>query len=69
MEVVGTKGDVVDASAVDWSDEKAVNSVRIRQTPGPENALGLVKFIFPNNFSVYLHDTRPTGCSRSHAAP
>jgi len=57
MEVVGTKGDVVDASAVDWSDEKELNSVRIRQAPGPENALGLVKFIFPNNFSVYLHDT------------
>ena len=57
MEVVGTKGDVVDASAVDWSDEKAVSAVRIRQAPGPENALGLVKFIFPNNFNVYLHDT------------
>jgi murein L,D-transpeptidase YcbB/YkuD len=57
MEVVGTSGDVVDAAAVDWSDEKSVNAVRIRQAPGPENALGLVKFIFPNNFSVYLHDT------------
>jgi murein L,D-transpeptidase YcbB/YkuD len=57
MEVVGTSGDVVDAAAVDWSDEKSVSAVRIRQTPGPENALGLVKFIFPNNFSVYLHDT------------
>ena len=57
MEVVGTKGDLVDAGAVDWSDEKAVSAVRIRQAPGPENALGLVKFIFPNNFNVYLHDT------------
>jgi murein L,D-transpeptidase YcbB/YkuD len=57
MEVVGTGGDVVDASDVDWSDEKEVKSVRIRQAPGPENALGLVKFIFPNNFNVYLHDT------------
>jgi murein L,D-transpeptidase YcbB/YkuD len=57
MEVVGTGGDVVDASGIDWSDEKAVGAVRIRQAPGPENALGLVKFIFPNNFNVYLHDT------------
>jgi murein L,D-transpeptidase YcbB/YkuD len=57
MEVVGTSGDVVDASAIDWSDEQAVSAVRLRQMPGPENALGLVKFIFPNNFSVYLHDT------------
>ena len=61
MEVVGTRGDVVDASAVDWSDEDAVKAVRIRQAPGPENALGLVKFIFPNNFSVYLHDTPTDG--------
>jgi murein L,D-transpeptidase YcbB/YkuD len=57
MEVVGTSGDIVDASAVDWSDEQAVSAVRLRQAPGPENALGLVKFIFPNNFNVYLHDT------------
>jgi murein L,D-transpeptidase YcbB/YkuD len=57
MEVVGTTGEVLDASAVDWSDEDAVKAVRIRQAPGPENALGLVKFIFPNNFNVYLHDT------------
>jgi murein L,D-transpeptidase YcbB/YkuD len=57
MEVVGTSGDVVDAAEIDWSDEDEVKAVRIRQTPGPENALGLVKFIFPNNFSVYLHDT------------
>jgi murein L,D-transpeptidase YcbB/YkuD len=57
MEVVGTKGDVIDAAAVDWSDEAEVRTVRLRQAPGPENALGLVKFIFPNNFNVYLHDT------------
>lgn len=29
----------------------------IRQKPGPTNALGLVKFLFPNNFNIYLHDT------------
>lgn len=33
------------------------SSLRLRQRPGPDNALGLVKFIFPNNFSIYLHDT------------
>ena len=31
--------------------------VRVRQTPGPHNALGLVKFIMPNDYQVYLHDT------------
>jgi murein L,D-transpeptidase YcbB/YkuD len=30
---------------------------RIRQKPGEENSLGLVKFLFPNDFNIYLHDT------------
>ena len=34
--------------------------MRIRQRPGSGNALGGVKFIFPNNFDVYLHDTNAT---------
>src|SRR5205823_6159176 len=29
----------------------------VRQRPGPKNALGFVKFIFPNDFNIYLHDT------------
>ncbi len=29
----------------------------IRQKPGPTNSLGLVKFLFPNNYNIYLHDT------------
>ena len=32
----------------------------IRQKPGPKNALGLVKFLFPNSFNIYMHDT-PNG--------
>lgn len=37
-----------------WSD----NGVRrIRQRPGEKNSLGLVKFLFPNSFNIYLHDT------------
>jgi murein L,D-transpeptidase YcbB/YkuD len=31
--------------------------LRVRQTPGPQNALGLVKFEFPNEYDVYMHDT------------
>jgi murein L,D-transpeptidase YcbB/YkuD len=30
---------------------------RVRQEPGPDNALGRVKFMFPNDYAVYLHDT------------
>jgi murein L,D-transpeptidase YcbB/YkuD len=58
IEVVGTSGDdTVDASSIDWSDDGATRGLRFRQRPGDENALGLVKFIFPNHFNVYLHDT------------
>ena len=37
-----------------WSDKGVT---RIRQKPGEKNSLGLVKFLFPNNFNIYLHDT------------
>ena len=33
------------------------NSMRIRQPPGPDNALGMVKFQFPNRYDIYMHDT------------
>ena len=32
-------------------------ATRIRQQPGPKNSLGFVKFLFPNDFNIYLHDT------------
>jgi murein L,D-transpeptidase YcbB/YkuD len=57
IQVVGTSGDVVDAEGVDWFDDSAVARLHFRQEPGPKNALGLVKFIFPNEFDVYMHDT------------
>ncbi len=58
IEVVGTSGDAeVDPASVDWDDESATKGLRFRQRPGADNALGLVKFIFPNHFNVYLHDT------------
>ncbi len=33
------------------------NGGAVRQKPGPSNSLGLVKFLFPNNYNIYLHDT------------
>jgi murein L,D-transpeptidase YcbB/YkuD len=53
----GRDAEPLDPAEIDWDDESEVKGVRFRQMPGPENALGLVKFIFPNNFAVYLHDT------------
>ena len=35
----------------------AEGKLRLRQRPGDDNALGLIKFVMPNDFSVYLHDT------------
>lgn len=33
------------------------NGSSVRQKPGPRNSLGLVKFLFPNSYNIYLHDT------------
>jgi L,D-transpeptidase YcbB len=54
MEVVDNSGKAVDASSIDLSNAGAY---RFRQRPGSANSLGLVKFMFPNQFNVYLHDT------------
>ncbi|PLW75257.1 L,D-transpeptidase family protein [Cohaesibacter celericrescens] len=47
---------VVDPSLLDW-DKVDAKQVRLRQPPGTRNALGNIKFIFPNQHAVYLHDT------------
>jgi hypothetical protein len=48
----------VDQEIIDWSTVTATTfNYKLRQDPGPQNALGRVKFIFPNNFSIYIHDT------------
>lgn len=44
----------------DWNISKA-KSYRYVQSPGVTNSLGLVKFMFPNRFTVYLHDTNTRG--------
>ena len=72
----------IDPSTIDW---KAVEAgqvrVRVRQNPGPANAMGQMKFMFPNNEGVYLHDTpnkellagevrmHSAGCVRLEDAP
>ena len=48
----------VDPRSIDWSSVSARNfPYQLRQDPGPQNALGRVKFMFPNPYHVYLHDT------------
>ncbi|MFH1313858.1 MAG: L,D-transpeptidase family protein [Candidatus Eisenbacteria bacterium] len=48
----------IDPNSVDWPKVTAKDfKYRFRQEPGPVNALGRVKFMFPNKFDVYLHDT------------
>jgi len=49
-------GKVINASAIDWTQAN-INNFHIRQKPGAGNALGQVKFLFPNEHDVYLHDT------------
>lgn len=48
----------IDPSIIDWNNVTAANlTYRFKQDPGPQNALGRIKFMFPNQFDVYLHDT------------
>lgn len=55
------RGDGDDAAIVPATpealDQVARGTLRIRQRPGPDNSLGLIKFDFPNPFTVYMHGT------------
>lgn len=52
----------VDPSQIDWNAVNADNfNYRIVQRPGTDNALGTIKFMFPNGEDVYLHDTNDHG--------
>ena len=67
----------VDPKTVDWGSLKGFPYI-VRQPPGPDNALGQVKFMFPNPHHVFLHDTNhrelfdrtartfSSGCIRLH---
>ena len=58
FEVLDRAGNRVDPAAIDWTRYSTSDfPFRLRQRPGPDNALGEVKFMFPNRHNVYLHDT------------
>jgi len=53
---------IVDPATVNWEEVEVKKfNYRFRQDPGPLNALGQIKFMFPNRFNVYLHDTPTRG--------
>jgi murein L,D-transpeptidase YcbB/YkuD len=57
IRVIDRNGSLIDPATVDWNQYSKGVPYTLRQDPGPNNALGTVKFIFPNKHFVFLHDT------------
>ena len=58
ISILDRSGKVVSADSINWSQVKTGDfPYRLRQEPGMHNSLGLIKFMFPNPYSVYIHDT------------
>jgi murein L,D-transpeptidase YcbB/YkuD len=62
MKLLRHDGSELAYSDIDWSTISKDNfPYTVRQNPGPGNALGRVKFMFPNTYDVYIHDTPSKG--------
>lgn len=62
MQILRNDGTEVDYHDIDWPSVTVRNfRFMVRQSPGPDNALGKVKFMFPNQYNVYIHDTPSRG--------
>ncbi|MEI3801603.1 MULTISPECIES: L,D-transpeptidase family protein [unclassified Chitinophaga] len=58
MEIVGASGKVIAPGSINFARYSGANFPYIvRQKPGGKNSLGKVKFLFPNEYNIYLHDT------------
>ena len=57
---VNYNGKRVDPSSIDWNRVN-MGAISFTQAPGPDNVLGKVKFIYPNPYTVYMHDTIKQG--------
>jgi murein L,D-transpeptidase YcbB/YkuD len=57
-EVVNAKGEV---QKIDLAERVEHGGLMVREKPGPKNSLGLVKFMFPNQYDIYLHSTPSPG--------
>ena len=60
LDGTGPDAKEIDPSGIDWGDTTEERHLAVRQDAGEGNALGAIKFLFPNSFDVYLHDT-PAG--------
>ncbi len=56
-EVTNVRGRRISSSRVDWWSVGADFPFNVRQPPGPRNALGRLKIMFPNKHAIYMHDT------------
>jgi murein L,D-transpeptidase YcbB/YkuD len=66
--LIDRKGKIIDPYALDWSKLGKSNfPYFIRQKQGDNNALGILKFNFANNYAVYLHDTNARGLFQREA--
>ena len=62
MKLLRNDGSELTYNDIDWSTISKTNfPFRVRQNPGPGNSLGRVKFMFPNAYDVYIHDTPSKG--------
>ena len=62
LRVLDAQGREHDPASIDWSRYRSGHiPYTLRQDPGPSNALGRVKLMFPNPYQVYLHDTPSQG--------
>jgi len=58
IDVIDDQGNIINQDTINWSQyPKQRFPYMLRQDPGPQNALGQIKFMFPNEHLVYLHDT------------
>lgn len=59
FQLLNGSGEIVAAEAIspDILQQLGAGQLEVRQKPGPENSLGLIKFVFPNYFDVYMHGT------------
>jgi len=58
MKLYNAAGKIVNPYAVNWGSVSAKNfPYAIKQMPGADNALGYIKYMFPNEYNIYIHDT------------